>query len=70
MEVRSKMRRKIKDTLVQVKVARRERERWAAAATEDDHSLSELVREAVRERVRQVLGEHEGRPRARAKLAG
>jgi hypothetical protein len=44
-----------KPVLVQVRVARRERSRWAEAAAREDLTLSELVREAVRGRLAGVV---------------
>lgn len=44
-----------KDCLVQVAVTRRERERWIAAASRADMTVSELVREAVRARLAGVI---------------
>jgi hypothetical protein len=45
------MMRIAKDVLVQIRVNRRERARWAKAAAREDMTTAELVREAVRVRI-------------------
>jgi hypothetical protein len=44
-----------KDTLVQVAVSKRERDRWKAFANQLDLTVSEFVREAVRARMAGVI---------------
>jgi hypothetical protein len=41
----------VRSVLVQIRIARRERARWAAVAAAADMRLGELIREAVRARV-------------------
>ena len=41
----------VRGVLVQIRIARRERVRWAAVAAAADMRLGELIREAVRARV-------------------
>jgi hypothetical protein len=43
--------RDVRGVLVQIRIARRERARWAAVAAAADMRLDELIREAVRARV-------------------
>jgi hypothetical protein len=44
----------VKDALVQVRLNRRERNRWAEGAAREDLTLAELVREAVRLRLASI----------------
>jgi hypothetical protein len=41
----------VRSVLVQIRIARRERARWAAVAAAADMRLGELIRESVRARV-------------------
>jgi hypothetical protein len=41
-----------KDDLVQLRISRREKSRWAAFAAEADVSVGELIRRCVRDRLR------------------